>query len=150
MSRLQAHLYLLALEPLHPAFHPCGSSQSAGLVPCAVHSGFPLKPLPPAFRPRGSSQSAGLVPCAVYSGFPLKPLPPAFRPRGSSQSAGLVPCAVFSGFPLAIYTSMLLSRFVPSPSSPLRLQVRSLRLRLYSCPVNRFVSTIFLDSIYMY
>jgi len=29
-------------------------------------------------------------------------------------------------------------------------QVHSIHLHLYSCPANRFISTIFLDSIYMH
>ena len=33
---------------------------------------------------------------------------------------------------------------------PLGAQVHSLHLHLYSCPPNRFISTIFLDSVYMY
>ena len=46
--------------------------------------------------------------------------------------------------------SMLLSIFVlPSPS-PLCPQACSLCLRLYFFPVNRFISTVFLDSIYMH
>ena len=49
----------------------------------------------------------------------------------------------------SVYMSMLLSHFVPaSPSSPCP-QVRSLRLGLYSCPATRFISTVFLDSIYV-
>ena len=64
---------------------------------------------------------------------------------------------LYGCFPLAsyftfdsVYMSMLLSLhpcFSPRPPCP---QVHSLRLRLYSCPATRFISTIFfLDSIYM-
>ena len=60
-------------------------------------------------------------------------------------------------FPLAIhftfgsvYKSMPLSHFVPAPPSPsLCPQVRSLCLLLYSYPATRFISTVFLDSIYI-
>ena len=62
-----------------------------------------------------------------------------------------------SKFPLAIYftygyfyVSMLLSQFVPpSLLPPLCPQICSLCLRLHCCPTNRFISTIFLYSIYM-
>ena len=40
---------------------------------------------------------------------------------------------------------------LPHPLLPqLCPQVHSLQLHLYSCPANRFISTIFLDSIYMH
>ena len=61
-----------------------------------------------------------------------------------------------SSFPLAIhftfgsvYMSMLLSHFVLASPCPPCPQVRSLHLHLYSCPATRFLSTVFLDSIYM-
>ena len=53
-------------------------------------------------------------------------------------------------FPLAIYftfgsvyMSVLLSHFIPASPYPLCPQVRSLHLRLYSCPATRFMSTVF-------
>ena len=45
--------------------------------------------------------------------------------------------------------SVLLSHFIPASAFPLCPQVRSLRLRLYSCSATRFISTVFLDSIYV-
>ena len=60
-----------------------------------------------------------------------------------------------SKFPIAIYVtvvvsvSMLLSPFVPPLLSLLYLQVCSLCLHLQCYPANRFLSTIFLDSICM-
>ena len=48
-----------------------------------------------------------------------------------------------------IYISMLLS-FYASPLSLLCLQVHSLCLCFYCCSANRFISTIFLDSIYIH
>ena len=61
-----------------------------------------------------------------------------------------------NSFPLAIYftfssvyMSMPLSHFVPASHSPPCPQVCSLRLHLYSCPATRFISTVFLDSIYI-
>ena len=68
---------------------------------------------------------------------------------------------LWSSFPHAIYfthssvhMSVILSQFVPpcpSPPAPTlcRPQVLSLHLCLYSCPANRFISTIFLDSIHI-
>ena len=44
---------------------------------------------------------------------------------------------------------MLLSQFVPTLSFPSYVHKSSLCLRLHCCPANRFISTIFLDSIYM-
>ena len=49
----------------------------------------------------------------------------------------------------SLYISMLLSPFVSPSASPLCLQVCSPCLHLHCCPANRFISTIFLDSIYM-
>ena len=61
-----------------------------------------------------------------------------------------------SSFPLAIHhthgsvcASMMLSRLIPPSPSPPCPQVCSRRLCLYFCPANRFINTIFLDSIYM-
>ena len=71
----------------------------------------------------------------------------------------LKPCAICSSFPAAIHftfgsvhTSVLLSRrpgfpfprcVLKSSLPPLWPQVRSLHLRLYSCPATRFISTGF-------
>ena len=50
----------------------------------------------------------------------------------------------------SMYMSMPLSQFVPhSPSSSVS-HVHSLRLHLYSCPTNRFISTLFLDLIHVH
>ena len=46
--------------------------------------------------------------------------------------------------------STLLSQFIPPSPFSLCSQACSLCLHLYSCPANRFISTIFLDSIYMH
>ena len=47
-----------------------------------------------------------------------------------------------------IYVSMVLSQFVPF--SPSHSESKSLCLYLHCYPANRFISTIFLDSIYMH
>ena len=50
----------------------------------------------------------------------------------------------------SVYMSILISQFIPpSPSLPCP-HVHSLHLCLYSCPANRFICTIFLDSTYMH
>ena len=59
-----------------------------------------------------------------------------------------------SSFPLAMHHSVcapvMLSRLIPPSPSPLPCpQVCSRHLCLYFCPANRFINTIFLDSIYM-
>ena len=47
-----------------------------------------------------------------------------------------------------VYMSVLLSQFVPPSPSPAVSKVCSLCLCLYSCPENRFISIVFLDSVY--
>ena len=79
--------------------------------------------------------------------FPIPPLQVDTKHRGDLP-------VLCSCFPLAtsftfgrVYKSMPLSHFVPacpSPSPSPCPQVRSLRLRLYSCPAPRFFRTIFL------
>ena len=61
--------------------------------------------------------------------------------------------ALYSNFPLAIslthgnvYTSMAPSQFVPPFPFPLCVH----KSVLYPCPENRFINTLFLDSIYMH
>ena len=51
---------------------------------------------------------------------------------------------------LSVCMLMLLSQLVPPSPSPAVSTVCSLHLHLYSCPVDRFISTTFLDSIYMH
>ena len=50
----------------------------------------------------------------------------------------------------SVYVSMFLSQFVLPLLPPPCLSVCSLYLHLHCCPVNRFISTIFLDSIHMH
>ena len=49
-----------------------------------------------------------------------------------------------------VYVSTLLSQFIPPTPSPVLSTSPALCLRLDSHPANRFVSTTFLDSIYMH
>ena len=62
----------------------------------------------------------------------------------------------YRNFPLAVYfiygnvyVSMVLSQFVPPSPSPAVSEVCFLYPHLYSCPAIMFISTIFLDSIYI-
>ena len=103
-----------------------------------------------------SSEPPGKPHVYIYP-LPLRPPPsPLFHPSGSSQSTELSSLSyAASSSQLSIfaqssvYMSVLL--FVSS-SHPLLLllhpQVHSLHLHLYCCPVDRFISTIFLDSTY--
>ena len=86
-------------------------------------------------------------------------LPPSSpcHPSRLSQSTGFEFPVSHSKFPLAIYliyvnvyVSMLLSQVIPLLSPPLYPQFCSLCLHLYCCPASRFISTIFLDFIYIY
>ena len=61
----------------------------------------------------------------------------------------------YSSFPLAIYfthgsvyMSIPISQFILSLSPTPHPHTHSLHLRLYFCPENRFISTIFLDSLH--
>ena len=73
----------------------------------------------------------------------------------TEHQAGLL--VLYSNFSPAIYFThdsvymlMLLSPFVPLSLSPTVSTRLFLHLHLHSFPVNRFISTIFLDSIYMH
>ena len=64
---------------------------------------------------------------------------------------------LYNFFPLAsyfthdgVYTSTLLPQFIPPTPSPVLSTSPSLCLRLDSCPANTFVSTTFLDPIYVH
>ena len=79
------------------------------------------------------------------------------HPSSLSQSTSLRLSVSSSKLPLAIsftycsiYVSVLLPQFIPPSSYRLCSQVCSLCLCLYSCPADRFISTIFLDSIYVH
>ena len=85
---------------------------------------------------------------------PILPIPPL---QVVTKHGADLP-VLCSCFPLAIcftfgsvYMSMPLSHFVPAYASPSPCpQVHSLHLCLYSCPATRFISTVFLDSIYVH
>ena len=86
---------------------------------------------------------------------PLSPLPPHPIPLGWHRAAPELPtsyskCPLVTSFPHGnIHMSALPSPSVP-PSSPLCVHESVLYICLCSCPANRFISAIFLDSIYMH
>ena len=90
--------------------------------------------------------------------FPLEPssYPPHLTPLGHHRALSWAPCVIWQlptsflfYIQLCLYVNATLSICptlpFPSASCP---QVGSLRLSLHSCPENRFISTICLDSIY--
>ena len=94
----------------------------------------------------------------MYTYIPtLLTLCPLHHPTALGHHRALSCCsALYSSFPLAIiwqyiYVNVTLS-LCPTLSFPTTPcpQVHSLHFCLYSCPENRFISTIFLDSTYMH
>ena len=96
--------------------------------------------------------------------YPISPpscifLPPSLsHPSRSSQSIELISLCYAAAshqpsiLPLVLYIRQcysLTSSQLPLPPLPPCPQVRSLRLRLYSCPATRFITSTFLNSIYM-
>ena len=87
----------------------------------------------------------------------LTPRPSPSHTSQLSQSTGLSSvCYYIKQLPLAIcfthgsvYMSVQPPQLVPLPPSLSVSTHLLLRLLLYSCPVTKFISTIFLDSIYM-
>ena len=90
----------------------------------------------------------------ILSLLSLPPTPqPHYTPLGCHRAPRWLPVPT-SKFPLAIcftydniYVSVLFSQFVP-PSSP-AVSISLFSMYLYSYSTNRFISTIYLDSIYM-
>ena len=94
------------------------------------------------------------MPTPSWNSFP--PPTPSY-PSRLSHSTGFELPVSFSKLPLAIcftygnaYVSMPLSQFIPPLLPSLCTQVFSLCLHLHCCPANRFISTIFLDWMYIY
>ena len=81
--------------------------------------------------------------------------PPSSCPLRLLQSARMVSLGYMVAFHwlpilyMVVYICQLLSQFAPPFPSPLCPQVHSLCLCLSSCPANRFISTVLLDSIYV-
>ena len=84
----------------------------------------------------------------IYSLPPEPPSHPHPLCVGYHKAASWAPC-VTQQLPASVHMLMLLSQFVPPQLPALCLQVHFLCLSLYPCPANRFISTIFLDSICM-
>ena len=128
---------LLSLPPIPPDF-PCGS---------------PIKNLPAMQETQVRSLYQEDI---LEKGMATPSTRPPSFPSRSSESSKLSPLC-YTELPTSrlfhtwqcIY-SVLLSHFIPSSSlSTPCPSVHSLHLHLYSCPTNRFICTIFLDSIYM-
>ena len=68
---------------------------------------------------------------------------------GAAQSRTRLKRLSSSSSSSSVYISMLRSQFVALSPSPAVSKVCSLCLHLYSCPANRFISIIFLNSIYI-
>ena len=105
-----------------------------------------------AMQPRESTLSIHTPP---HSDPPSHLTPPILLGCHRAPPLQVVP-VLNSNFPVTIYfqhgdiyISVLFSQFMPPSPSPAVSTVCSLHLCLYSCPANRFISTIFLDSIYM-
>ena len=78
----------------------------------------------------------------------LTPHPP---PRSSRRWAEVhVPCSSFYTWPCVSVSPTLNSSAPLSPSSPRVHKSFLCILYLYSCPANSFISTLFLDSIFMW
>ena len=77
-------------------------------------------------------------------------------PLGHPRAPVGAPCAVTAGsrclsvLHMLVYLFQASSQFILLCPSSLRPRVHSLHLHLYSCPVNKLISTIFLDSVYLY
>ena len=88
---------------------------------------------------------------------PLEPLshsPAPPHPLGHHRAPGWAPCAAASHWLSVLHIRGYVCQcYSPNASHPLLPplcpQVCSLRLHLYSCPANRFISTVFLDSMFM-
>ena len=82
------------------------------------------------------------------------PSPPPSTPRSSQGTELSSPCYMAaslesSGLHVAVYECQCNTpNLSPSPHTPMS-HVHSLQLHLYSCPANKFISTIFLDATYM-
>ena len=94
--------------------------------------------------------------CMCMYSLPCEPPSPLPSHSKLSRSQAGLPL-LYSSCPLAgcfthdsAHMSVPLSQFVPPSSSPTVFTVCSLCLHLHSFPANRFISTVFLDFIYMH
>ena len=74
----------------------------------------------------------------------LLDLPSSRLPRTQS-----IPLVIYLTHRIYIYISILIFQFIPTLISPPYPHICSLCLCPYSCPANRFIYTISLDSAYM-
>ena len=92
--------------------------------------------------------------CVCVSVSTSSPPPPDPSPVGHHRVWSWAPCAVqqlptsYLFYHGSVHMSTLLSQFVP-PALPLYPHICSLCLHLYFFPANKFICTIFLDSVYI-
>ena len=75
---------------------------------------------------------------------------PCTEDPGGLQSMGLQKVRPALATEHCVYTSMLRSQFISPSPSPAVSTVCSLCVHLHCCPADRFIGTLFLDSIRMY
>ena len=104
-------------------------------------------------RYQQSHKGSSYMYMCIFSLLSLPPTPqphtnltPLSHPRAPSWASCAIQQLPTYG---SVYTSVLLSQFVPPAPSRLVSISLSHHLCLYSCLTNRFTNTIFLDSIYM-
>ena len=100
-----------------------------------------------AIQPCESDRSIHIAPPS-WASFSLSP---HLTPLGHHRALSWAPCTIRSFPPALCFThgSVYMSALLTSSHLPLPTlcpQVHSLRLCLYSCPANRLISTMFLDS----
>ena len=146
------YTYVSSLLNLPPAPHP---DYPSGLSQSTLHMSPPswtFLQLPTPAYPSGLSQSTLHMSPPSWT---FLQLPTPVYPSGLSQST-LLSFLLYSNFPLAIcfaYDNVYVSRLLSQLASPLPFptvpKVCSLCLHLYYYPANRFINTIFLDSIHI-
>ena len=132
--------------------HTCESATGAHVSPAFCNP--PPTILPTPSHPSRLSQSTRFELPNSHCQFPLGMymfhccsfnafIPPSPFPIVSTSLYRFISIAAQG----SVYTSMPLSQFIPCSPSGSVLHVHSLPLRLYSCPANRFISTLLLDLI---
>ena len=154
------HMYIYPL-PLEPPsfllFHPSGSSQSVRLCSlCYIAASHWLSTLHMLVSVPFSSVAQSYLTLQPHEVQHARPPCPSPTPRACSNSCpssrGCHPTILSSVHLIHVLVYICQSYFLnlTYPLFPLLcLQIHSLHLLLHSFPANRFVSTIFLDAIYV-